>query len=141
MKIFEKKQDKNTIISTEYHILTYAEEGFSPLNIHTKKYDFPEIILKEYVNRCNESDHVITMLPKCNLSMLPRRFIRKSKDSFELHAKLLEFFDLNALEINAIKFIFDFRTHELPIYILDAIYMLDSNNTLCDIEEIIIIQK
>ena len=32
----------------EYHVLTYAEEGFSPLNIHTRKNDLAEEFLKEY---------------------------------------------------------------------------------------------
>lgn len=127
-------------VLTSYHILTYAEEGFAPLNIHTKRYDLPEIFLKDYANRCNETDQVIAMLPKCNLSMLPRRLIRQSKDSFELYAKLLDFFDLNTLEINAKKFIFDFRTHELPKYVIEAIYMLESNDALENIEEIIIVE-
>ncbi len=137
--VFKGIKDISPVL-THYHILTYAEEGFAPLNIHTKRYDLPEIVLKDYANRCNESDQVITMLAKCNLSMVPRRLIRQSKDSFELYAKLLDFFDLNASEINAKKFVFDFRTHELPKYIIEAICMLESNDALKNIEEIVIVK-
>ena len=124
----------------EYHVLTYAEEGFSPLNIHTRKYDLGEEFLKENAYTSNENDKICTIFPVCNLSMVPRRFVRKPTSSIELYAKFLEFFELNALEIKAKKFIFDFRTHELQQYILDAIYMLKSNNTLGDVEEILIIK-
>lgn len=140
MNIVIKQIKDISPVLAHYHILTYAEEGFAPLNIHTKRYDLPETILKEYANRCNETDQVTTMLPKCNLSMLPRRLLRESKDSFELYAKLLDFFDLNSSEIKAKNFIFDFRTHELPRYVIEAIYMLESNDALENIEEILIIK-
>lgn len=139
MKFLLKKL--NDILPTiqDYHVLTYAEEGFSPLDIHTRKYDYPSEVLKELVINSNLSDQVQTMLPHCNLSIIPRRFIRGPVSTIELHKKLLEFFDLNASEIKANKFIFDFRTNELQRYILDAIYMLSHDVELRSVEEIIII--
>ena len=61
-----------------YHVLTYAEDGFSPLDIHTRKYDLTQDVLKGVVTDSNHSDQLKTMLPICDLSMIPRRFIRSS---------------------------------------------------------------
>jgi len=123
----------------EYHVLTYAEEGFSPLNMHTENSELRTEDLKGFANNSNDLDQIITIYPKYSLSMIPRRFIRKPCSSIELYSKLLEFFELNALKIKAKKFIFDFRTHELQKHILDSIYMLKSNKMLSSIEEIVII--
>ena len=123
-----------------YHVLTYAEEGFSPLNIYAEESYLDKEDLKSFANNSNDLDQIMTFYPNYNLSIIPRRFIRKPTSSIELHSKLLEFFKLNDLEIKAQKFIFDFRTHELPEYILNAIYMLKSNKMLSSIQEIVIIE-
>ena len=140
MNILIKKQKDILAFIQDYHVLTYAEDGFSPLDIHTRKYDLSLEVLKAFVKDSNQSDQVKTMLPFCNLSMIPRRFIRSPVGSLELHKKLLEFFDLNASKINASKFVFDFRTNELQRYILDAIFMLSTDKTLAYVDEIIIIE-
>ena len=123
----------------EYHVLTYAETGFSPLSIHTRKYNLAEEFIEEYVSSSNNNDKICTMFTECSLSIIPRRFIRKKTSTNELYSIFLDFFELNKSKIKAKKFIFDFRTHELQQYILDAIYMLESNNSLRDVEEIVIV--
>ena len=111
MNILIKRQKDILGNIQNYHVLTYAEDGFSPLDIHTRKYDLSNEVLKKFVLDSNENDSVKTMLPLCNVSVVPRRFIRSPVSSLELHNKLLEFFDLNSSNINASKFVFDFRTH------------------------------
>lgn len=140
MKIILIYQKDILIGSPEYHVLTYAETGFSPLSIHTEKYHLAEEFIKEFISRSNDNDKICTMFTEYSLSVIPRRFIRKPTSTIELYSILLEFFELNTSKIKAKKFIFDFRTHELQKYVLDAIYMLESNNTLGDVEEILIIK-
>lgn len=140
MNLIEKSQREVWPIPDEYHILTYAEEGFSPLSIHSEKYHLAENVLKDFAYGSNESDQIKTMFPVYNLSVIPRRFVRQKINSFDFHLKLLEFLELNAAEINAKKFIFDFRTHELPEYISKAIYKLKANKGIGWIEEIITIK-
>ena len=47
------------------HILTYAEEGFSPLTIHCRFFKIPKSVEKSFVNEVNSRNEIGTLTPPC----------------------------------------------------------------------------
>lgn len=139
MNIVEVTLDKIKPVPFGYHILTYAEDGFSPFDIYTRKSNLDYEDLKAYVMRSNEADKVITLHPLFNLSIIPRRFVRGLAEPIEVYEKFLEFINLNVSDIKAKKVIFDFRMPQIPAQIELAIAMLDDNKSLVVLDEIFVV--
>ncbi len=93
----------------EFHVLTYAEEGFAPLNLHTSDTDLSQADLKAFAAFVNDLDQPGTLCPRAPLSAVPRRLIREPMGPSELSKSIQRFFQINAEGIGAKRLLFDFR--------------------------------
>ena len=53
MRIFRKSQTDIWSARYDYHVLTYAEEGFAPLNIHAASFGIEKRQLAAFVDSVN----------------------------------------------------------------------------------------
>ena len=91
-------------------LITYAEEGFSPLSIHMKSMGYEKEEIINFSNSINENDEPKSLLPDFPLFAIPRRFIREHFEFYELSTYFTEII-LNSVENNNFKqIVFDFRT-------------------------------
>ena len=65
-------------LSSGAHILTYAEEGFSPLTFYCGMFKIPKDLELAFQDSVNSSDAVGTMEPYAPISAIPRRLIREN---------------------------------------------------------------
>jgi len=107
---------------SEYHVLTYAEEGFAPLNIHTRGTTITKNQLVEFASRVNDREEGGSLYPLAAVSAVPRSLIRDRQDSNALSLQIEDFFRTNVTSIRAKKVIFDFRTPKVPRFVVTAIH-------------------
>ena len=102
-------------------IVTYAEEGFSPLSIHMKSmgYDKEEIV--DFANSINESDNTKSLLPDFPLLAIPRRLIRDTLKTREFMKYLNEILAIVAANNTLNEIVFDFRTPQTDRNIKDIV--------------------
>ena len=105
----------------EFHILTYAEEGFAPLNIHGEPHGLSKEILVSFANKVNRKRESGSLHPKAPISAVPRVFIRDLTDSAALSAQIVDFLRANRQTIHAKRVLFDFRTPDVDPYVVSAI--------------------
>jgi hypothetical protein len=115
--------------SDHEHLITYAEEGFSPLSERLKNLGYTKDEIVEIANHVNELDSYRCLLPDFPVTVIPRRFVRASfnKSSFEN--------TLNKIILTCDKkyaarhLLFDFRTPNVAESIKQSIRSLLINNT------------
>lgn len=123
-----------------YHVLTYAEEGFSPLNIHAESAGISKeelVIFAEQVNRRFEAG---SLFPCALVSAVPRRLIRDMSESNALRQHIGKFLRVNAETMRATKIVFDFRTPRVPGFVISAIELACDEATLARLEEVLILE-
>lgn len=123
------------------HILTYAEEGFSPLGIHGGKLGVSRDTLEAFVNAVNQANEVGSLHPQAPISAVPRSCIRDTPDSGLLVPHLQDFLKANAEHIKAKRLLLDFSTPRLQPHARKAIAETFPGPNANQIEEIIIISN
>lgn len=102
------------------HWLTYAEEGFAPLNIRTAG-RLSNKVLRDFADQVNQSDESGSLHPKAPVSAIPRRLVRSCDDAQEVVPFILDFFKANASHIKAGVVALDFNTGRgVAPYLLEA---------------------
>lgn len=102
------------------HWLTYAEEGFAPLNIRAND-RLPNHALRAFADQVNQADMSGSLYPAAPVSAIPRRLVRKCDDAQEVVPYILDFFRANAMHIKAGVVALDFNTGTgVAQYLLDA---------------------
>ena len=109
--------------SHEFHVLTYAEEGFAPLNQHTKEAGLSKEQLVDFAARINERNEPGSLHPLAALSAVPRSLIRDQQNVAALSQSIEEFYRNNSNIIGARRVLFDFRSPNVERYVLRAIEM------------------
>lgn len=107
--------------SPHIHILTYAEEGFAPLNFHAKKFRVEQAILVKFADEVNARDETGSLHPVASISAVPRRLIRDHRGFEELPKFIHEFIQVNGHRFLARKVIFDFVTNHLSTFVLTTL--------------------
>ena len=97
-----------------HHVLTYAEEGFSPLNFHAQQSNIEKDVLCAFADKVNDLDEIGTLLPLAPISAVPRRLIRDTNEPEELARFIVSFLETNNRIIQVETIIFDFVTSSLP---------------------------
>lgn len=123
----------------EFHCLTYAEEGFSPLNIWTRGMGITKEELDAFADLVNERDEPGSMYSRAPISAVPRRLLRGQKDSGELCLSIEQFFLANASSIGATKVLLDFRTPKVSPYVHRAIELSLRSPDINIIKELVVI--
>ncbi len=125
----------------DMHILTYAEEGFSPLGIHGRKLGVSREMLDPFVNAVNQANEVGSLHPQAPISAVPRSCIRDTTDPAILLGHLQEFMTANVDHIKARRLLIDFSTPRLQPHAQKAIAQIFAGPSANQIEEITVIRN
>ena len=140
MQISKKTQSEIWPDRSEYHVLTYAEEGFSPLDIHGRPMGVNKAQQVAFCNRVNQSYETGTLFPMAAISAVPRALIRDSQDADALENHIACFLKANMQTIKATKIICDFRTPKVAAFVVDAIEAAIKSPDASIITEVVIVE-
>ncbi len=124
----------------EYHVLTYAEDGFSPLNIHARRLGLDQEIVRAFVATINDHSKVGSLHPSAPISAVPRCLVRDRQDVPELADCIRSFLRTNRETLHAQRLVFDFRTPSVPVFILDSLNLAIQAEDGCGLNEILILE-
>lgn len=140
MRIIKKSQSEIWRDRGSYHVLTYAEEGFSPLDIHGRPMGInkdQQVAFCESVNRRFETG---SLFPRAAISAVPQALIRNSQDAKALEIHIADFLKQNKQTIKATKIICDFRTPSVPDFVVVAIEAALKGPDASIIAEVVIVE-
>lgn len=147
MNITYKSWGGNSEKSSEWHVLTVAEDGFSMLTIYSKHHNLDNRTISRFADHVNCQDMSGSLYPLAPISALPRRFFREqaeNKDPYtlnEFQQHVIEFLTMNESTINAQKILIDFHVSSAPVperYTQATVELLHKLNQSL-IQEVIII--
>ncbi len=124
----------------EYHVLTYAETGFSPLSIHAKAAGITPDDVAAFAEQVNRRFEAGSLFPRAPVSALPRALIREMKDTDALRQHIVEFLHVNARTMRAKKIIFDFGTPTVAPFVVSAIRLACDDAALALLDEVLILE-
>lgn len=107
----------------DFHVLTYAEEGFAPLNIHVKDTGVTKEHLLLFTDAVNVRDEIGTLLPMAPISAVPRNWIRGFKSIGTLCEQVASFLLANEQHVFAKKILVDFRVPQVPQPVIEAVFI------------------
>lgn len=140
MNIFEKEEFGESLKDSGFHVLTFAETGFSMLNIYGEQYGFDRDVIEKFSKQVNAKNESGSLYPKAPISVIPRHFIREDNYSEALVHQIQVFLKANQQHIKAKKLLFDFRAGVVP-FVVDAIKIALHCDCVNDLEEVIIINS
>jgi hypothetical protein len=123
----------------EFHCLTYAEEGYAPLNIWTRDTGLTKDELIAFTDSVNRRNEPGSLYPRANISAVPRHLIRDQSNAEALCLSIRNFFRANATSIRASKIILDFRTPKVMPFVERAIDLALRSPDISFIDEIVVI--
>lgn len=121
MRILKRTQAEIWPNRGDYHVLTYAEEGFSPLDIHGRPMGITKDQQCAFCDRVNERFETGSLFPQAAISAVPRALIREGQDANALAKHIADFLKANIQTIKATKIICDFRTPNVAAFVVAAI--------------------
>lgn len=123
----------------EFHVLTYAEEGFAPLNQHTRDAGIAKEDLVAFADEVNRRNQPGSLYPQAPVSAVPRPLLRNLNDAVALCLSIEQFYRINAIEIKAKKVLLDFRTPNVERFVQRAIEMARRSPDALFIDELIVL--
>ena len=126
---------------SEFHVLTYAEEGFSPLSIHAERFGLTRESVAKFADTVNSQSEAGSLFPVAPISAVPRALVRDSQDIDALAASIGDFLTANRGTIKAQKLIFDFRTPSVPTFVVAALNAALESNPNSLVDEVFIVEK
>ncbi len=140
MRIVQTNEWNAASAPQNYHVLTYAEEGFAPLNIHAAPYRVSKEDLVAFAQEVNRNRESGSLFPRVPLSAVPRTVIRDSQDTHALARHILEFLAVNFEHIRATALVCDFRTPSLGSHVLPAITMALRSPTASILNDVVVLE-
>jgi len=140
MRIIKKSEADIWPSRGEYHVLTYAEEGFAPLNIHAEPLGIAKRQLVAFADSVNQRFETGSLHPRAPISAVPRALVRDGQDAHALSDHIGQFLRANIQTIHASKIICDFRTPSVPAFVVAAIEAAMENADASVIQEVVIIE-
>ena len=140
MRILKKTDFEIWPTRGDYHILTYAEEGFSPLDIHGRPMGITKDQQVAFCDRLNERFETGTLFPQAAISAVPRALIREGRDTNALAKHIADFLKTNVQTIKATKILCDFRTPSVATFVIAAIETAMKLPDASIIEEVVIVE-
>lgn len=123
------------------HVLTFAEQGFAPLDIHGRRLGVDRATRVAFADAVNRADQVGSLHPQAPISAVPRSCIRDAIVSGPLLGHLQVFIASNADHIQASRLLLDFSTPRLPHHAEEAIVKVFGGHVSPRIEEVIVIRN
>jgi hypothetical protein len=139
-KVRRATQDVIWATRGQYHVLTYAEEGFAPLNIHARGTGLANEELRLFADAVNQRAEVGSLYPKAQLSALPRSAIRTNQSAKVLQGFIEEFLRANASTLHATKLLLDFRTPAVPPFVNAAVEAALQCPEAHTVEELVVVE-
>ena len=140
MRILKRTQSEIWPDRGDYHVLTYAEEGFSPLDIHGRPMGIDKDRQVAFCDRVNERFETGSLFPQAAISAVPRSLIREGNDAIALAKHIADFLRANVQTIKATKIICDFRTPNVAAFVVVAIETAMKWPDASIIDEIVIVE-
>jgi hypothetical protein len=140
MRILKKTQSEIWPDRDVYHVLTYAEEGFSPLTIHCEPMGINKVQQIAFCDRINQRFESGSLFPSAAISAVPRSVIRDSQDANALAIHIADFLKANMQTIKATKIICDFRTPRVANFVVAAIETALKIPDAAIIDEVVIVE-
>ena len=140
MRILKKSDFEIWPTRGDYHVLTYAEEGFSPLDIHGRPMGITKDQQVAFCDRLNERFETGTLFPQAAISAVPRALIREGRDTNALAKHIADFLKTNVQTIKATKILCDFRTPSVATFVVAAIEAAMKLPDASIIEEVVIVE-
>jgi hypothetical protein len=140
VKIWQAKEAQVQDIIDDFHVLTYAEEGFSPLNIHGGRLKVDRKVIVAFAEAANTRSEAGSMYPVAPISAVPRELIRDRTDVTALAASIAGFFQMNRETIKARRVLVDFRTPTVPDFAVLALNTALESTADPGLEEILILE-
>lgn len=125
----------------DLHILTFAEQGFAPLDIHGRRLGVSRDRLSAFSDAVNQAGDVGSLYPEAPISAVPKSCIRDTADPEPLLSHLREFISANAERIRATSLLLDFSTPRLQPHVQAAITAVSDEPGLSLISHIIVIKN
>jgi hypothetical protein len=123
-----------------FHVLTYAEDGFSPLDIHGQRFGLDREQIKAFAKAVNDREDVGTLHPLAPISAVPRKLVRDNQDAETLAVSIKNFFEENREKIKARRIVFDFRTPSVPAFAIEALKAVIQTDGYSTLEEVLILE-
>lgn len=127
--------------SGDIHILTFAEQGFAPLDIHGRRLGVSRDVLSAFADAVNQADDVGSLYPQAPLSAVPQACIRDATDPAALLQHLREFLSANADCMKSASLVLDFSTPRLPPHAETAISRLLGSLEALEIKDVVVIRN
>ena len=140
MRILKKTQSEIWPDRDGYHVLTYAEEGFSPLTIDCEPMGINKVQQIAFCDRINQRFESGSLFPSAAISAVPRSVIRNSQDTNALASHIADFLRANMQTIKATKIIFDFRTPNVAAFVVAAIEAALKSPDAAIINEVVVVE-
>ncbi|PNG56019.1 MULTISPECIES: GIY-YIG nuclease family protein [unclassified Variovorax] len=105
----------------DFHVLTYAEEGFAPLNIYAREHGFEGATLGDFADEVNRLNEPGSLHPHAPVSAVPRSVVRDTEDPIALRDQIVAFLRANETSIHAKKLLLDFGTPRVASFVVTAI--------------------
>jgi len=125
----------------QFHCLTYAEEGFSPLNQYTKDLGISQEQLKEFAEQVNDNDEIGSLIPIASVTAVPRSSVRDPLGYLELRRHVESFFKENKKSIHAKCLAMDFGTPKVSDAVCQIIELMEIDNAFTDFEKVVFIDN
>lgn len=123
-----------------HHVLTYAEVGFSPLDIHSRRMAIDREQVKAFATAINDRAECGSMFPQAPISAVPRYLVREQTNPGKLVASIGDFLKANHSAIKAKVLIFDFRTPSVPSFVIAALKEAIQKHGSCGLQEVLILE-
>jgi hypothetical protein len=123
----------------EYHVLTYAENGFSPLDNHASRFGLDLEKVRAFAEAVNAHSDVRSLHPYAPITAVPQGLVRDSQDVDALTACIRSFFHINRETLHAQRLVFDFRTPFVPEFAVEALTQAIKDEGDCGLDEILIL--
>lgn len=125
----------------DLHILTFAEQGFAPLDIHGRRLGVSRDTLSAFSDAVNQAGDVGSLYPEAPISAVPQSCIRDTADPELLLSYLREFLAANAGHMKFTTLVLDFSTPKLPPHAEEAISMALKCSSAAFVGDVIIIKN
>ena len=127
-------------IAGEFHVLTYAEDGFSPLDIHGRRFGVDREQIVAFAKAVNDVADVGSLHPLAPISAVPSELVRDRQDVDALAVSIGNFFRGNRETIKARRIVFDFRLPSVPAFVIEALNAAIQTDVDCGLDEILILE-
>ena len=126
------------LVGEQWHILTFAECGFSPLDIYCRE-PIGHATMNKFADRVNQSLEVGTLYPVFPLSAVPRPWIRGPRDDDALEHAFAQFLEMIRDKMHGTELVVDFRTPMAPKFAIERFQAALERVPDCGITRVVVV--